>query len=78
MLRVEHFQETVTLEAPYAGAFDAYVCPLSPEVMARYGLEHVSHWYVKLKLTESEDGDSVLVVSMHPPEKPAKKQRRTR
>ena len=75
-LRLEHFQETVTLEAPYKGEFDVYICALSSELITRYALENVTNWYVKLKLTESENGDSVLVVSMHPPEKPAKPRRK--
>ncbi|MDP2274210.1 MAG: hypothetical protein Q8N23_12210 [Archangium sp.] len=75
-LRLEHFQETVTLGPPYKGEFDVYICPISSELMSRYGLEHVPNWYVKLKLTENDNGDSVLVVSMHPPEKPARQRRK--
>ena len=75
-LRLEQFQETVRLNPPYEGFFDLYICPLSPLLMSRYGLEHVTQWYVKLKLTESESGDSVLVVSMHPPEQPARPKRK--
>lgn len=75
-LRPEHFQETVALGAPYAGEFDVYICPLTAALMAKHGLEHVATWYVKLKLAESDDGDSVLVVSMHPPERPARNRRK--
>lgn len=75
-LRVEHFQETVKLEPPYGGDFDVYICPLEPALVEKHGLQHVKDWYVKLQLTEDENGDSVLVVSMHPPEKPAKRRRK--
>ena len=46
------------------------------KVVAAAQSEHVKDWYVKLQLTEDENGDSVLVVSMHPPEKPAKPRRK--
>ena len=75
-LKVEQFQETVTLEEPYAGEFDVYICPLSKALMSKHALEHVATWYVKLKLTVSEDGDSVLVVSMHPAERPVRARRK--
>lgn len=77
-LRREHFEATVELsDPPYRGQFDAYITPLSPELIERHGLEHVRTWYVKLKLVESDGGDSVVCVSLHPPEKPSKKMRRT-
>lgn len=47
--------------------FDAYICPLSVALIAKHG-----------QLTEGEDGDSVLVVSMHPAERPPKKEQRKR
>lgn len=75
-LRLEHFQETVKLDPPHAGDFDVYICPLEPALIAKHGLEHVKDWYVKLQLIEDENGDSVLVVSMHPPEKPANPRRK--
>ena len=43
-LKVEHFQETVTLEAPYAGEFDVFICPLSEALMAKHSLQHVATW----------------------------------
>lgn len=76
--RREHFEATIELpDPPYRGQFDAYITPLSEELVERHGLEHVRTWYVKLKLVESDDGDSVVCVSLHPPEQPSKKQRRT-
>lgn len=77
-LRREHFEATVELsDPPYQGQFDAYITPLSPALVERHGLEHVRTWYVKLKLVESDDGDSVVCVSLHPPEQPSKRKRRT-
>lgn len=75
-LAVEHFQETVLLEEPYAGEFDVYICPLSEDLMSTYGLEHIATWYVKLKLMEGDDGDSVLVISLHPAERPLRARRK--
>lgn len=73
-LRHEHFEQTVELtEPPYRGAFDVYLTPLAAELVERHGLDHVRTWYVKLKLVESEEGDSVVCVSLHPAERASKK-----
>jgi hypothetical protein len=75
-LRREHFQRTVELdEPPYRGAFDEYVCPLPPDLAARFGLETVGTWYVKLKLFISDDDGCITCVSMHPAERPSVKGR---
>lgn len=77
-LRRENFEGTVELsDPPYRGYFDAYITTLSVELAEQHQLEHVRTWYVKLKLVESDDGDTVVCVSLHPPEQPSKKQRRT-
>ncbi len=75
-LELEHFQGTIVLdEPPYRGAFDVYVRPLPEPLVARYGLENVATWYVKLKLLESDDGGCITCVSMHPAERPSSKRR---
>ena len=76
-LRREHFEASVELpEPPYAGLFDVYLTPLALELVQRHGLDHVPSWYVKLKLLESDEGDSVVCVSLHPVERSSKKQGR--
>lgn len=77
-LKREHFETTIELpDPPHRGHFDVYITPLSQEIVERHALAHVPTWYVKLKLVESDDGDSVICVSLHPPEQPSKNHRRT-
>lgn len=70
-LRRQDFLRTVVLdEPPYKGEFDEYLTALSEELITRHGLELVPEWYVKLKLTESDDGATVFCISLHPAERP--------
>ncbi len=78
-LALEHFEKSVCLdEPPYRGWCDCYIRTLPVELAERYRLQHVDTWYVKLKLIESEDGDTVVCVSLHPPEHRPKNQKKRR
>ena len=48
---------------------DEYGIALSAELQRRYGVEGLVTWYVKLKLERRRDGQTVLLASLHEPER---------
>lgn len=73
-LTVDDFEETVQLPSPpNAGWYDVYIRLLSDGLQEEFGMEHSPRWYLKLKLVESDEGDTVVCVSLHPAEHPSRR-----
>jgi len=71
-LRAEHWTKSVTLpDQPYAGVYDEYIIHISEALATKHGVAR--DWYLKLRLYEALSGETVFLVSLHPPERPASK-----
>jgi len=76
-LTIDDFEESVQLsEPPYAGWYDVYIRLMPDGLQEEFGMQHSPRWYLKLKLVESDVGDTVVCVSLHPAEHPSRRARR--
>lgn len=64
-LQPEGYAETIELQPPHAGSYDVYGLELAPSIAQRHGVPD-GGWYVKLRLYESFEGETVFLVSLHP------------
>jgi hypothetical protein len=53
--------------------YDAYGVAISDELQERFGLEGFVTWYVKFTVDRDEDGDEVIMASLHGAEEPLKR-----
>lgn len=79
-VRMTEFSEAVLLELrdddfinspEYEGVkFDAYGVALSKDLQKRFDIEGLETWYVKFTMAKNDDGDEVLMASLHKPKDP--------
>jgi hypothetical protein len=77
-VRMVQFTEAVLLElrdadfirtSTYGGVdYDAYGVAISQTLQERFGLEGLVTWYVKFTMEKNDEGDLVLMASLHEPE----------